>query len=483
MEATKPLRRTRLRSIEKINEERHASWLELFFDLVFVVAVSQVAKQLYNEPTGIGFVKFVVLFATVWWAWIGYSFYADRFESNEIVYRLLTFAGMLAVAALSVNISYTFDTDGNGGRAFIISYVVVRLILIAMYIRAAVRVPLARDLCVRYIEGFSLGLLFWLVSAFVDAPLKYVLWAAGILVEMVTPLMSTSLVRRTPYDTAHMPERFGLFTLIVLGESVLAVVGGVAGASWRVSSALLAGMGFAIAVCVWWIYYDFVETCAMRSVRTGQVYLFGHFPIVAGVAASGVGIHLAILEAGNATLSAGVRWTVCGGVGVFLLATMAIRLASGRRTLWWARVSTGGFALLLGLVGESFAPLVFVGILLSVLIAEVALEVVRDGQPEESCAEGEGKMQQVDCAHMRQVQDADVVPSAEGCEECLQMGDSWVHLRLCLSCGHVGCCDNSKNKHATKHFNQTTHPVIESFEPDEDWRWCYVDELYAEPQQ
>jgi uncharacterized UBP type Zn finger protein len=67
----------------------------------------------------------------------------------------------------------------------------------------------------------------------------------------------------------------------------------------------------------------------------------------------------------------------------------------------------------------------------------------------------------------------------QGCEDCLKSGDSWVHLRLCLACGHVGCCDSSKNTHATKHFHATQHPVVRSFEPGENWRWCYVDELFA----
>ena len=71
---------------------------------------------------------------------------------------------------------------------------------------------------------------------------------------------------------------------------------------------------------------------------------------------------------------------------------------------------------------------------------------------------------------------ADVAPSAAGCEECLAIGSPWVHLRLCLSCGHVGCCDSSKNKHATKHFHRTKHPLVRSIEPGESWIWCYVDE-------
>jgi thioredoxin reductase (NADPH) len=73
-----------------------------------------------------------------------------------------------------------------------------------------------------------------------------------------------------------------------------------------------------------------------------------------------------------------------------------------------------------------------------------------------------------------------VVPSSEGCQECLESGDEWVHLRLCLSCGHVGCCDDSKNKHATRHYRATQHPVIRSFEPGEEWGYCYPDEAFAE---
>ena len=90
-----------------------------------------------------------------------------------------------------------------------------------------------------------------------------------------------------------------------------------------------------------------------------------------------------------------------------------------------------------------------------------------------------------ECIHVTKIRT--VVPrTPEGCEECLQLGDDWVHLRLCLECGHVGCCDQSKNTHATKHFHRTRHPIIRSFEPGEDWGWCYADELmlsFADPMQ
>ena len=86
---------------------------------------------------------------------------------------------------------------------------------------------------------------------------------------------------------------------------------------------------------------------------------------------------------------------------------------------------------------------------------------------------------QEDCSHLDQIQNPS--PHTSGCEECLKTGDSWVHLRLCEICGHVGCCDSSKNKHATKHFRKTKHPIMRSLEPGENWGWCYIDELMIEP--
>ena len=103
-----------------------------------------------------------------------------------------------------------------------------------------------------------------------------------------------------------------------------------------------------------------------------------------------------------------------------------------------------------------------------VLIAKDVQEKVKDGS-----------LDPKGCTHIDQVMV--VSPSAAGCEECLEIGDEWVHLRLCLTCGHVGCCDNSKNKHATKHHQATQHPMIVSYEPDENWLWCYTDNVYLQP--
>ena len=82
------------------------------------------------------------------------------------------------------------------------------------------------------------------------------------------------------------------------------------------------------------------------------------------------------------------------------------------------------------------------------------------------------------CTHLDQIRD--VTPSGDGCVECLKLGQGWVHLRLCLSCGHVGCCDSSPGKHATAHFKRTGHPIVQSYQPGEDWVWCYADEMFVQ---
>jgi uncharacterized UBP type Zn finger protein len=90
-------------------------------------------------------------------------------------------------------------------------------------------------------------------------------------------------------------------------------------------------------------------------------------------------------------------------------------------------------------------------------------------------------MRMAKCSHRKEIQP--IQPKSKGCEECLNMGDSWVHLRLCLSCGHVGCCDSSRNRHAAKHFHATRHPIMRSLEPGEDWGWCYIDEVILEDRE
>lgn len=475
MRPARTINRLRLRSIENAGRERHASWLELFFDLVFVFAVSRVAYSFSHDLTAGGAAHYFAVFAFVWWAWVGYAFYANRFESEETIYRLLMFAGMLGVAALGMSVSGAFTPQG--AVAFTLSYVAVRGVLITLYARAAYHVPLAREYCVRNIIGFSVGAGLWLASLLFPAPSRYWLWAAGFAAELFTPYLNNRLINRTPFDTSHIPERFGLFTIIVLGEAVIAAATGASQVDWRPATVLTAALGFGIAAALWWIHFEFVEDYALRrgGVWARYLYMYGHYVMVTGIVVAGVGVEHAIEEAASGDhLSLTTRIALMGGAVLFLAAITAIRLASQICRLVGTRTIAMAVAVALLVVGGWLPPLAVVCALLLALAGEVWMEsrYEESSVPDESVAEPS-----VRCGHVKGARS--FAPETDGCEECLNGKQRWVHLRLCLTCGHVGCCDSSENKHASRHFSETGHPMMKSIEPGEDWAWCYVDEMFV----
>ena len=163
---TRARKRLQLRTLDPTDIERHASWLELFFDLVFVLAVAHVAKILAGQTDIAGFARYLFLFAPVWWSWIGYTFYADRFETDEAAYRIMMFAGMLGVLGLSLTLGNAFTVQGD--LPFIACCVVVRMVLAALYFRAYYHVPLVRAYCFPFMAGLSLSSLLLFVSLLFD---------------------------------------------------------------------------------------------------------------------------------------------------------------------------------------------------------------------------------------------------------------------------------------------------------------------------
>jgi low temperature requirement protein LtrA len=309
-----------LRTIDDADEERRASALELFFDLVFVVAVAQLGETLSRHISAAGFLHFAVVFVPVWWAWVGYTVYADRFDTDDIVFRLAMLTAMLAVAWLAIEIPSAFD-DAAGGARFAAAYAAVRFGLVGLYLRADHHEPRARPLTGRYIAGFGTGATIWLASAFTTAPARYVLWGIAIAIELTPPLLSSAVFLRVPLHVSHIPEWFAAFTIIALGETVVLVATGMAQGHLRAGGAVAAVFGFIIAASIWWLYFDFSTASPLgRGPLAPQTYAYGHLIIVGGITATGVGTLLAI-HADGATLTAGARWALCGGTAAFLSAT------------------------------------------------------------------------------------------------------------------------------------------------------------------
>jgi low temperature requirement protein LtrA len=366
----------RLRTVEEGFEERHATWLELFFDLVFAVAVVQLGQNLTHDPTVHGFLLYVGLFVPVIWAWDGFTFYANRFDTDDLTYRLLILLAMFAVAALATN---TPNAIEEGGRGFAVSYVFVRLVLLVLYARAIRYVPRARPLAVLYLRVFSFGTILWLVSIVVPPPARYWLWGVALLIELAIPFFAWGRLPGAAIDPRHLPERFGLFTIIVLGESVLSVVLGVADTTWEVDSGFAAVGGFVAAAALWWIYFDFLDESVVRRGRiSGLVFTYAHFPVLIGIATVGVGVKLEILAAGGDQRYEDTGWILCAGVAICMVGLTAIHLATPPM-LFDADVAMrlGTAALALVLLAFSFAlpPVGLVLALAGLLVAEVVAEL------------------------------------------------------------------------------------------------------------
>jgi low temperature requirement protein LtrA len=341
--STQLFRPLRFRCGDHAEPGRRATWLELFFDLAFVAAVAQVGTPLAMDYTIAGLARYALLFLLIWWAWIGHTNFSTRFDTDDLLQRMLTLTQIFVVAVMAVNAKDALDSRSSAG--FAAAYAVMRFVLVAQYWRAR-RIAASRRLVAAYSSGFGCAATIWLVSAVVPAPARFWLWAVALLVDLGTPLVTAHLIVHVPPDAEHLPERFGLFTIILLGESLVAVMKGMESQEgWSASAASAAFLGVAIAFLVWWWYFDGVNGAAARSVRTSRelrrfmVWSYAHLPLYLGIAVTGVGIEHIIRIAPDGHLHATEVWMLCTAVSVAMLSLVSIGATSGvphpDRGAWW----------------------------------------------------------------------------------------------------------------------------------------------------
>src|SRR5262245_28894422 len=201
------LRPMRLRTEDETDGERHATWFELFFDLVFVVAVAALAKGLAADSSLHGFVRFAVLFLPVWWIWILYAFFSDRFDTDDVACRLLGMAGMLATAALGVSIHRAM-TDGAVAHdaAFAISYLSARWICTVLYLRAGPSLELGRRLARLHLAMSAATTVVWLGALLLPDPWRYVVWGSSLVVDLSMTIIARRTIAAAPLTSDHIPE-------------------------------------------------------------------------------------------------------------------------------------------------------------------------------------------------------------------------------------------------------------------------------------
>ena len=262
----------------------------------------------------------------------------------------------------------------------------LRFILVGEYLGAHVWVPAARSLTKRFGLGFGLAAAIWLVSAWVPPPFRFYLWGLGLFIDFATPLGAGKLHSRLAPHATHLPERFALFILIVLGESIAGVVMGLTKHDWNLPSGLTGALGLSLAFSLWWAYFDNIDGAAIRAAQNQgriwlyQGWLYAHLPLVMGLAASAVGVQYAVASPQDLVLPPAERWLLGGAVALVLLALGCIQLIIdvSRNEIQSTRLAFrfGGAAagLLLGALG-GMSPLHFIGLLAVVGALQVLQEL------------------------------------------------------------------------------------------------------------
>jgi low temperature requirement protein LtrA len=308
-------------------QSRRASWLELFFDLIFVAAVAQVGVPLGEDYTLHGLMRYALMFLLIWWAWLGHTMYSTRFDADDVVQRLLTLLQIFAAAAMAANAKAAFDSRDSAG--FAAAYAVLRAVLVVQYLRAC-RLKETRRLTTLYAVGFGVAACLWGVAAIIPAPMRFWLWAAALLIDIGTPWLAVQHTHKYPPDAEHLPERFGLFTIILLGESVAAVMHGMESQDmWSPSAAISAFTGLSLAFGYWWWYFDGARGAAKRHVTSSrktllfQIWSYAHLPLYLCVAVVGVGVEHVISLPRGAHLHREDAWILTGAAAA-LMTTLTI---------------------------------------------------------------------------------------------------------------------------------------------------------------
>lgn len=310
---------------------RRASWLELFFDLVFVVAVFRLGQLLLDEPSARGVLVYAGLISSIWWLWFSFSYFADLFDDDRPPSRLVQLTAMLGVLALAASLPSASAADAN---RFAVAYALLLVLLTGSYAVVGWIDVEAREFCRWNAAGFLVGALLWFGSLLAPPPLRYGVWGVALLVNAaIAGPLAYAVVRRAPTQKSHMPERFGLFTIVVLGEAVLAVANGIDASGWRPRSVAIGVAGFVIACGVWWVYFlaTYDSEAGNRVLRAGRqatvrsyFYAYGHLVVYAAIVTAGVGVELAAKAAAHQDPGPEVAARLLGGSQLAMMAGCVI---------------------------------------------------------------------------------------------------------------------------------------------------------------
>jgi low temperature requirement protein LtrA len=372
---------------------RASSPLELLFDLCFVVAVSQAASALHHDladgQVGHGVVSYLSVFFAIWWPWVNFTWFASAYDTDDVLFRLLAFVQIVGVLIVAAGVPRAFEHFDFS--VMLIGYVVMRLSLVALWVRAMLEDPVGRPVAARFAIGISLVQLAWVIWVVIGAPLGSVgfLILAGL--ELFIPVWAERAGRHTPWHPEHVAERYGLFTIIVLGEVVLAIStaiqSGLAQGALVIEVLLIGAGGLLLVFSLWWLYFKRpLRASHDRPLWANIAWGYGHYVVFASVAALGAGLEVAIDTTHDASELIGARaaLTVALPVAIYLISIGILHARPLTLRALGSVIVTAALVLLAALAATTVgvpASVLAMGLLVSVLVAIHVLQLGPPGRP------------------------------------------------------------------------------------------------------
>lgn len=353
MTSLKPLLRER-----RAHEHARVTYVELFFDLVFVFAVTQLSHAVLAHPTAEGVLHAAMLLAAVWWAWVCTSWITNWLDPERVPVRLMMFVLMAAGLLLSVAIP---DAFGKGGLIFACAYGFIQVGRSLFFLISTWREPAHRMNVARIVAWVSLSAVFWITGGLMDGEARLIAWAIAIGVDYLsamvgfwTPGLGRSATSDWVVEGGHMAERTALFTIIALGESIIVTGATVVGMPWTLETVAAFASALVGSIAMWWIYFSFTAEAASQAIAESEdpgaiarlAYTYSHLIPIAGIIVAAVGDEWVIHHsAGHTDFKTAAA--VIGGPALFLLGVLVFKLAVFKA---WSRTRIAGLALLALLV-------------------------------------------------------------------------------------------------------------------------------------
>ncbi len=304
---TAPRLHVRMRARDDDEEHRAATPFELLFDLVFVVAVAslvgQVAHATVAGELGLALIAFPQVFFAIWWAWMNFTWFSSGYDTDDVLYRVLGTVQMAGVLVLAAGVPSAFERFDY--TTVTVGYLIMRVALVALWVRAAIEHPETRAVSTRYAIGISIMQSLWVALLFAPTFLPVLEFLVLATLELLVPVWANR-AGRNAWHPGHIAERYGLFVIILLGEGVLAATNGVqaalAAAGLTGSLVVVGVSGLVILVGLWWVYFLQPAAEGLARHRPRSFYWgYGHYVLFAAVAAVGAGLEIAVEVVGHHT--------------------------------------------------------------------------------------------------------------------------------------------------------------------------------------